>query len=283
MFNYKVLILLSLILITLKAEVSVILPYSSIVLDDDKSFKNNGTVSGFYTSTGTLVYLSEFEYTHTDIKYKFITENLTQDEFTMRYNRFFIDHSYKIGIHTNSTTDVDLQNGTTLIIGLNKWSWIGTSKFTYGGDIYNSSYANGKDLNDNNSSVNVLQFTGYASYYKPFKWFSNTISLKLNIESISAYEKNYLSFELKNIIYYKKLSIEMDAFIGKMQTGIRDTGSTVFNSKDILKQNLKIKVGYFITDKIKTTFSYASIVYDEYKNQDDLQKSAVAFTASYTF
>lgn len=271
---------------SLQAEVVTVAPYSGVLSYDNNSSKNSGTINGFYASSGTLNYLMEFSYAATDIKYKYATTNLTQDEFTFVYNRYWKSHALKVGIHTNSTTDKSLQNGITLILGGSKWKWYGYSKLTYGLDYYTTEYANGQDLEDNNVSVRVNQLSPYISYYKPFSLNTKTFtSLKINLENINAYtsDKSYRSYELKNTIYYKKAYLELGVFGGKFRTGIKDNGMTVYNSKDIIKKSLSAKIGYYINTKLNTSLAYSSSTYDEYEHNSENTNTAVVISASYRF
>ena len=268
---------------TLSAEVSVISPSTVYIKSDKKSFKESGTVNGIYFSSGTLSYLSEFSYTHTDIRYKYDTQNLVQDEITMLYSRFFIDHSYKIGFHTNTTTDTNLQNGTTVILGYNRWNWFERSKLSYGLEVYDSYYTNGTDLKENNSSINITQLMTHIDYFSPFTSFSNFVSLKFNYENAYSYHKNMFSFEIKDVIYYKTFTFELNYFGGKLQTGVLAGGLVVYNSKDIIKRKFGTKIGYRISTNININLSYTSSLVDEYRSVNNLSNDAFAFNVSYTF
>jgi len=286
MKKFRIILLVMLCILSLKAEVVTVVPYSGVLGFDNNSSKNSGSINGFYASSGTLSYLLEFSYTYTDIKYKSSTDNLTQNEYTFIYNRYWNDHAVKVGIHTNSTTDKSLKNGTTLIIGTSKWKWFGYSKLTYGLDYYNTSYVNGEDLADNNHSVIVDQISPYISYYKPFSLSTkNLISLKINIENINAYseQKDYISYELKDTLYYKKAYLEIAYIGGELRTGIKDGGMTVYNSKDLITNAISAKLGFYINSKLNTSLSYTSTTYDEYNNIDNINSSALVMTASYTF
>jgi hypothetical protein len=285
MKRIKFILLVLISVLSLHAEVVSIVPYSGVLNYDSNSIKSSGTINGVYVNSGTLSYLTEFSYTSTDVKYKQSTDNLVQDEFTFIYNRYFKTHALKIGLHTNSTTDTTLENGSTFILGMKKWKWYGYSKFTYGLDYYSTFYGNGENLDGNKTKVTVTQFTPYFSYYKPYRKFTSLISGKVNFETINAYtnDTSYTSYELKDKFFYKKGYLELGYFGGKLRTGIKDGGMTVYNSKDIITQALSAKVGYYINTKLNTSLSYTSSTYDEYKNADDLTSSAIVMTLSYTY
>lgn len=266
-------------------EVTTIVPYYAVLDYGNKSSKDNGNIKGIYFSNGTLNYLFEFAYSKTDIKYKnSATPNLIQDEITAIYSNYFVNKSFKIGIHSNSTTDTDLQNGNTLIFGASGWKWLGYySKLTFGADFYTSYYANGKDLKYKTAKVRVNQISPFISYYKAYKSFLNTITFKLNYEKISAYDESLTSYELKDNFAKGKFYAEAEIFTGKMRTGIKDNGFTVYNSKDKYKNSYKIKAGYYLKSNLKADISYTYNKFDEFGNQKDTTNSVIVATVSYSF
>ncbi len=267
---------------SLFAEVSVISPSTIYVKSDKKSFKESGTINSIYMSSGTLSYLIEFAYAHTDIRYKGSTQNLMQDEITMLYSRFFIDHFYKIGFHTNTTTDTNLQNGTTFIGGYTRWNWFERDKLSYGVEIYDSYYTNGTDLEEHSSSINITQLTTHIGYFSPFTYLSNFISLQFHYENAYSYDKNLFAYEIKNIIYYKTFTFELDYLGGELQTGVLAGGFSVYNSKDIIQRKFASKIGYQVSSNINLKFSYSSSIIDEYKSAKAINNSAIALNISYT-
>jgi len=267
--------------VNLFAELSVVSPFSVITQPDSNSIKNSGTINGVYLSSGTLAYLSEFSYSYSDLRYKESTTNLEQNDFYFSYSRYFFNHSYKIALHTIATSDTNLQNGSTFIIGYSRWNYFGTTKLTYGIDFYHSFYTNGLDLNEEKKAISLNQLTGYISYFKPFKSISNVLSLKVNYENALTYNKNYFSFSLKNIVYYKKVSLELGYFGGKMQTGVMDGGATVYNSKDMLHKKIQAKVSYSIIPSLKINTAYSSTLLDEYLSKKSLNNAAITFGIVY--
>jgi len=266
---------------SLFAEVSVISPSTVYVDSDTKSFKDSGTINSIYYSSGTLSYLTEFSYSHTDIRYKYTTQNLVQDEIVFLYSRYFIDHLYKVGIHTNTTTDTNLQNGITLIGGYTKWHWFQKKKFNYGVNIYHSYYTNGTDLNENNSSVKITQLTFNLGYFTPFKLFSNFVSSKFHYEDAHTYNKNLFAFEMEDIIYYKSFSFEFKYFFGELQTAVLSNGMIVYNSKDIIKKRYGTTFSYSISSKININLSYNQTVIDEYQSINNITNSSILLNMSY--
>jgi len=242
--------------------------------------KSSATSSSAYISTGTLSYLTEFAYSRTDMTYNNTVQTLSQDEFTFVYNRYFVGYSYKFGLHMNSTTDTDLENGTTAILGIGAWNYFGYSKLSYGLDYYYSTYANAIDLNFQKNSIIVNELSGYVSYYAPFQSFSNLFAIKINYESIEVYEESYTSFEVSNKLYIGDAEFALKGFFGKMQTGIRDGGMVVYNSKDILKNSFSVYLGYHLDENFMLNISYSQIKSDEYLSNEILT-SVVAVGASY--
>jgi len=242
--------------------------------------KSSATLFSTYFNTGTLSYLTEFSYVRTDITYNNSTTALSQDEFTFIYKRYFEDYSYKFGLHMNSTTDRDLENGTTTILGIGAWNYFGYSKLSYGLDYYYSTYANATDLSFQKNSIIVNELSGYMSYYTPFQSFSNLFAIKINYESIEVYEESYTSFELSNKFYIGDAEIALKGFFGKMQTGIREGGMVVYNSKDVLKSSLSINFGYHLDESFMLDISYTQIQSDEYLS-NEIITSVIAVGASY--
>jgi len=268
---------------TLFAEVSQILSFNSFMKYDKNSYKSSGYISGLYYNTGTLSYLSEFTYTHTDIRYRYITQNLVQDDYAMAYSHYFINSSYKIGVHASSTSDKDLQNGVTLLLDYNRWKWFNAKqKISYGVGLYQSYYANAKDLKDNNRSVNIVELSANVGYYHIFKEVANYSALRLNYEDVKSYDDHYLFFEFQDIVYYKKFEVALEYMQGSMRTGILNGGLAVYNSKDLLKRKLKIGVKYPISLATKIEVSYAKTNYDEFKNRN-LNSSTFSFNINYAY
>ena len=277
----KVLIILFILSFILKAEVTTVSPFSVYIDYDKKSFKSSGMINGIYFSSGTLSYLTEISYSHTDIKYKYLTQHLTQDEVTFVYSRYFLNYAYKIGVHTNATTDKDLQNGTTAILGLNGWKFFNRDKLSYGVNFYNTYYPNGTDLNNNNKSISINELSFNVAYFKPFVSFSNFISLTFNYER--AYSDNYFLVQFKDVIYFRLFSLEATYLVGDLQTGILDGGFNVYNSKDMLHQKAGLKINYFVLPNIKLNLSYTNVKYDEFQNKNSLKNNIVSFGFNYTF
>ena len=288
----KILLGLILIISFAKAEVNSFMPYFATLDYDSKSAKNSGTVNGFLFSTGTLSYLTQIGYSHTHMKYKNTTDDLTQDEITFIYNKYKLTYATKIGIHTNNTTDTDLMNGNTIILGISKWKYFKNySKLTYGIDYYNSLYVNGHNLlkadANNTMSIRAHQFTPYFSYYKPFKTFSNILNVKYNYEDIKAYNKTYSSYQIKNTIYKGRYGFGITYMGGKMQTGVKKGGMVVYNSKDIITRSIGIDATLFVNKKLNTNLSYTSTTADEhqvdYSYKKDVKSNAVVIKVTYKF
>ena len=275
-------VILMLLVSVLNAEVYTVSPFSVVVKNDTKSIKDSGTINGIYFSSGTLSYLTEFTYSHTDIKYKYSTNNLVQDEFTFLYSKYFIDKFYKLGIHTNTTTDTTLQNGTTLILGVGGWKYIGYNKVSYGVDLYHSYYTNSIESPDKKDYVHISEISANASYYKAFKTFANYISLNINYEMAHSYDKVYTFFKVQDIVYYKGFSFDVSYLSGYFKTGILDGGSNVYNSQDILKEKIGISFGYNVTPVIKLKASYGRTNYDENGGSLDLNDNTFSFNVGYT-
>jgi len=242
--------------------------------------KSSATTSEFYINSGTLSYLTEFDYSRTDMTYNNSVKTLSQDEFTFVYSRYFLGYSYKFGLHMNSTTDTDLENGTTTIVGINGWKYFGYSKLIYGLDYYYSTYANGTDLNLQKKSIIVNELSGYCSYYAPFTNVSNLVLARVNYENIEAYEESYTSFEFVDTLYFRDTEVSLKGFFGKMQTGVRGGGMIVYNLKDMLKNEFSLNVAYHFDKNFKLNIAASQSKSDEYFGLE-ITTNSITVGASY--
>lgn len=269
------------------AEVSTFIPYYGNLDYGDEGHRKDGKVYGFYASTGDLSSLLEFNYLHSTINEKINTsDSLKQDDFTVIYGRYFKSFALKGGLHFISTTDADLENGYTLILGASKWHWFGYDKLTYGLDYYYSRYESGTDLARQANPIAIYQYTPYISYSKSINAnASNTLSIKANFESVPAFksEDSYTSYEIENTFYYKKASLGAGVFNGEMRVGIQDGGMSIFNLKDKQTEGYHVKLGYEINDEFTTDLSYASKSYEEYLSSKNTKSSLVVLAIKYTF
>jgi len=263
---------------------TTIVPYYSIINYDKSSKKDKGILDGFYLSNGSLSYLLEINYSKIKLKYKdSLIPELLQEEMSLKYNKYYYKYSYKVGLHTNSTTDTSLQNGNTIILGLKGWKYYNYNKLTYGVDYYHTMYANGTNLENEIKKININQITPYVSYFNYFSNFQNNVKLKMNVESIKEYDdKTLYSFELEDILYLGKYNLSFNYFKGEMQTGIRSGGDTVYNSKDKLEQEFGIKLTYNYSKDLQASMSYKFMNYYEFENKDTSNQMSV-FSISYKF
>ena len=285
----------------LLAEVTTVLPYAGNISYDKsntKSLKDSAKFAGMYMSTGTLDYLIEFSYNYLDISYKdtLNIDNLKQHDFTLIYNKYFTNYMFKGGLHyINNNEDEtfrDLGSGFIVIAGVGGYNWFNKNKLDYGIDAYYSSY--GDAHNDISiarmTTVNVLQFTPYASYtIVSSDKMSNKLCAKANIISAGDYkESNYVSFEIEDTFTYDKFYASLSYLFGDMKSGVRNGGFTVFNTKDLYSSSLDMKVGYHFTPKLSLSANYAINNYEEY-NAATLQllpegENTIAFLSlSYSF
>ena len=268
-------------------ELTTIIPYAVYINYGDKSAKKDGKIYGLYANIGTLDYLVELNYIKLNFTYKDdTTSDLKQDEVTMIYHKYWDSYSLKIGANINSTTDEDLQNGMTLILGASQWQWYGYDKLTYGMDYYNSYYGDGKDLDYISAKVSVHQFTPYVNYSQVINNSSrNIISFNANFEKIDAYtdEKYYESYELRDTVYYNNAYLELGLLVGEMRTGVIDGGMIIYNSKDLLTNSYSAKFGYYLNPQTNLNLSYRNTTYDEYDEDEDTKRDVISAMISYKF
>ena len=275
----KKIILGSLVIVSCFADVTTVLPYVATINYDssvNKSAKDKGMVSGVYASKGNMYYLVELDYAHTDISYKDSNEsNLIQDDFTITYSKYYLKHMVKGGIHHISTSDTDLGDGDVLMAAVSGYHWKGYDKYSYGVEGYYSYY---KD-------VSITQITPNFSYSKAININTrNNIGFKVNYIMADDYStKDYTSFEVEDTLYYKKIFTTIKAYGGKMKTGVKDSGFTVYNSRDLLKTGYSLKVGYYAKKNLTLSASYSINTFEEDGKTEDGSNSVIVATLSYSF
>ena len=278
-----------LLTVSLFGDIITILPYGGIIDYDKnsaKSAKDRAELLGFYTSVGNLGYLVEFSYSHIDTTYKDATiEDLNQDDITLTYAKYYKNFMLKIGGHFVSTNDEQLGDGNIIMISIGGYNWVGYDKYSYGLEGYYSIYKDGHDEDYIAKSIDIVQFTPYFSFYKAFTIdVKNSLSLKLNYQMVEDYiTKDYLSYEISDTIYYKNLFTTLKVYGGEMRTGVKDSGMTVYNTLDLLKNGYSIKLGYYINKDFIISASYSLNSYEEYGKVVDGTASVAVATLSYSF
>jgi len=261
----------------LLANVTTVLPYAGHISYDDsqtKSLKNSANFEGIYATTGNLDYLLEFAYNYIDIEYKnnLNIDNLKQHDLTLVYSKYYASYMFKAGIHyidnNEKETFRDLGDGYTVIAGLAGYTWFDKNKFTYGTDVYYSSYNKAHDDTTalTTKNVNVLQFTPYVSYSNVIsQTVRNDLTVKANLIFANDYkDSDYYSFEISDTLVYDKFYATVSYLFGNMKSGIRNAGFTVFNTKDLYKNSFDVKLGYYFTPNLSLSLDYTVNRYEEY-------------------
>jgi hypothetical protein len=240
-----------------------------------------------YISRGNLNYLLELDYSKTDIKYKdsVIKSNLKQDDITLVYGKYFSKYMFKVGMHHINTTDTDLGDGDTIIFTIGGYKWKGYDKHSYGIENYYTKFKDGHDENFIAKSINVIQFTPYYSFSKAININTrNNIDFKINYIKADDYNtKSYTSYEISDTLYYKKFFTTIKAYGGKMKTGVKDNGFTVYNSKDELKDGYNIKIGYNFKPNLLISSSYGVNNFTEFSKTEDTTSKVLTASLTYTF
>jgi hypothetical protein len=274
---------------SLFADVATVLPYFTTLdytNNANESAKKDGTISGMYYSYGNLNYLFEMDYSYTNIKYKnSAVSDLKQDDFTIAYSRYYLTWKYKIGFHHVNTTDTDLGDGDVLITEIGGYKTYQYDKLSYGLEGYYSKYNDAYDENDIQKSIKIYQLTPYIGFSKAININTrNNINLKVNYINTSDYNKNdYTSYELEDTLYYKKFYTTLKAYGGKMKSGVKDGGHTVYNTKDLLKDGYSVKIGYFIDKNFAISASYAKNNFEEYGKSGEASNDIAVATLTYTY
>lgn len=256
---------------SLMAKVSTVLPYIATIdygNDSTKSVKDRATLFGIHASQGDLSHLVEIDYSHIKTKYKdrAITD-LSQDDISLAYGKYFPKFMYKVGLHYISTNDDQLNNAIVAITSVGGYKYIGYyDKVSYGLEGYYSYYKDGHDENYVAKKIGIFQATPYISYHKAINVNSaNTFVVKGNFEYSSDYVKhNYASYEVSDTLFYKKFFTTLKVYGGEMRSGVKDGGFTVYNTLDLMKRGGEVKVGYYIKPNIVADISYGVNKYSEY-------------------
>jgi len=284
----------------LMADVKTITPYVGTInynSSSAKSIKDKAKLAGIYTSIGNLGYLLEFSYGYTNINYKNSTiADLKQHDITLKYGKFYKNYAWNAGLHyiKNSETGAirDLSGGYTAIFGLEGYEWFGYNKLSYGIDTYYSYYNHAfSDITRaSETKVGLLQFSPKVMYSKVVNINTkNTILITVNFIKANDYKNSsYTSYEISDTLGYKKFYASLKYNGGKMRSGVRDGGFTVYNTKDLLKSAYTAKLGYYFTPKFEADISYTHNNYQEYNAVNlsllpEGSNSIAVFSMSYSY
>ena len=260
----------------LMAEVATITPYGGYVdygSDLDKSYKDHAQFYGASMTYGDLSYLIEADYMHFATKYKsdYDIRDMNQDDTLLVFGKYYSNFMFRVGIHYISTNDVQLDDGYIGILTLGGYKFLEKgSKFSYGLNTYYSYYEDGHDeksdaMNDKTKSIGILQFSPYLSYYNISGDWSNTAELKGHFEFANDYDKSdYSSFELKDTVFYKSFYTSLKYYNGEMRTGVKNGGSVVYNTLDLMKNGYEVGMGYYFTKDVSLNAKYSQNTMREY-------------------
>ena len=273
----KKLIVASLLITTaVMADVKRVTPYlGSIAYDSSsaKSFKDSAKLIGVYTSIGNLNYLFELDYGYTNINYKSgALQNLKQHDITIKYAKYYENFTWNVGLHyinnNEQNTFKDLSDGYIAIMGVGGYKWYGYNKLTYGIDMYYSRYTDAHNDTSlaSTTTVDVLQWSPKVMYSKVINVnMKNTVMLQANFIQANDYkDSSYASYEISDTLGYKSFFATLKYNGGKMRSGVKDAGFTVYNTKDLLRNAYSAKLGYYFTPKLEADISYTRNNYEEY-------------------
>lgn len=258
------------------ADTTTVTPYAGTLSYDSSSansLKDNAKFGGLYTSVGNLDYLFEFAYGYTNVKYKSgAIENLKQHDITIKYGKYYKSFAWNVGLHyinnNEKGTIKDLSDGYVAMGGINGYMWFGYNKLTYGVDMYYSYYTDAFDdtIGTAQTSVRVIQVSPKIMHSKAINLNTrNTIAFIANFIKASDYQdSSYTSYEISDTLGYKSFYATLKYNGGKMRSGVKDGGFTVYNTKDLLKSAYTAKLGYYFTPKLEADISYTKNNYEEY-------------------
>ena len=284
----KIVLMSSLVATSLFGEVTTILPYyGQLDYATDNSIKDKGSITGAYMSYGNLNYLIDLDVAYTKINYKdpALFSDLKQTDITSTIAWYFPKYMFKLGLHNISTTDTDLGDGTTLISAVEGYKYYGYNKFTYGLEGYWTRYGSGHDENNVEKAINIYQATPYIGYSKAINLNTrNNVNLKMDYISVSDFNtKSYTSFTLSDTLYYKKFYTTASGYTGEMKVGVKDSGHSVYNLKDLMKSGYGLKVGYFLKKNLTLDVGYSKNTFQENGFTEDTSNQIFVTTLNYNF
>jgi len=287
----KIVLIMALIASSLLAEVITIKPYIGEINYDknpQKSIKNYSTMYGLYTSIGTLKYLLQLNYSKFTTKYKprpTPIPDLNQDDITLAYGYYFPELMLRAGIHSINTNDAQLGDGIVGFASVGGYNFIDYDKYSYGLQGYYSVYKNGHNENYIAKNIAITQITPYFTAYNALNinW-GNSFTVKANYQIAPNYiKKTYFSYSVSDTIFYKSFFIVLRGYGGKMRTGVKNNGFTVFNTLDLMKTGYGIKLAYYFTKKALISLNYGINNYREYGKLQDGSNSVSVASFSYRF
>ena len=278
---------------SLAADVITVLPYAGYIdydKENTKTVKERSTLFGLHTSIGALSYLLEFEYMKFNTVYKTDTvygdiDDLNQDDISLAYGYYFSNIMLRGGAHYINTNDILLGDGVIGFATLGGYNFVGYDKYSYGLEGYYSYYKKGHDEKFVRKSIGITQLTPYVSAYNTWsEHWGNLISLKLNYQVAKDYiQDSYLSYEFSDTLYYRSLFLTLRGYTGEMRSGIIDSGFTVANTLDLIKNGYGGKVGYSFTPTAVLSVGYDVNNFREYGAVEDGNNAVAIASFSYGF
>ena len=289
----KFLMVTTILATSLAADVITVLPYVGYIdydKENTKTVKEKSTLFGLHTSIGSLSYLLEFEYMKFNTVYKTDTiygdiDDLNQDDISLAYGYYFSNIMLRGGAHYINTNDILLGDGVIGFATLGGYNFVDYDKYSYGLEGYYSYYKKGHDEKFVRKSIGITQLTPYVSAYNSWsEHWGNLISLKLNYQIAKDYiQDSYLSYEFSDTLYYRSLFLTLRGYTGEMRSGIIDSGFTVANTLDLIKNGYGGKVGYSFTPTAVLSVGYDVNSFREYGALEDGSNTVAIASFSYGF
>lgn len=265
-------------LTSLWAENITLMPYLGIVnydADSAKAVKKDANFLGLYASVGDASYKFEAALNHQETNYKDNNfTKLAQNDFMFSYGTYSKHMMAKAGLHVivNNEAEAlrDLGSGYVGIATGALYYAFSHDTITLGLDAYYSMYMHAHDevLSTPVTIIDVEQFTPMLSYLHIFSdTIRNEIIIKGNYVRASQYkDQNYLSYEIRDTYRYENFFTSLKYFGGEMKSGVHDGGLNVTNTKDLQKQAMGVRVGFYFSKYVITNLSYERNSYKEYNN-----------------
>jgi len=240
----------------------------------EKSNRDNGVFYGVDAIFEEPNFALEGRIEKTDISYKSSLDiNDTEEYDTTILAHFGMDSNirYTAGMHYISTDDEQLYNGGTAIFKASKIIGTETQYAAIGSELFVTHFEKGHDELGTAKAVTIGQITPFFKIYQEFySGLTTRIKASLSLQKTDSYQKqDYSLYEISFGGNYKNIDMSFYIFGGEARTNLRDGGRILYNTLDLQKNGIGIKVGYEITKHVAVFASYQERTFEEYLHTKD--------------
>ncbi len=280
---------------------TVAIPFAGYIGYGSQSVKESGYFAGAYLSTGLREGNLEFQYLYSDISYRDGSDDLTQNDVAIAYGSRYGENLYlRGGVHYIDSDDLYTDGGLTVFGGA---EYSGQKPYTFGADIYYTSYSNfdpsldvwqispyaGSTIVDSSDGILYLKARYNFITFKSSQIEETVVGMNSRmggetdrapfvITRYSEYTDTYHSVEVELTHYYKAFETVGSVWVGKQAFAVKDGGFTVYNLAEIHKGGLSLRTTYSYS---RSLFAGAGISYERFTDTQNGEDSGMTlFTAS---